>query len=419
MSQPLAQLTPTGPAGRPPRFGLFQTFGAGYFRRLWFSSVTLGFGQQMEILILGWWILETTDNPALVGAIGGGRWWPSLFGPFGGVIVDRFDRRLVLLTGQTILLGGAAVLLVLAILGHLEVWHTFAVALAAGFARTVDTATRQAVIGDLLPRERLINGMALNQAAMNGTAILAPPVGGLLYKYFGFTSGYTVIVVLYAVSIFFAFGLPTLPVVATKARETVWQRLREGLNFVRRDEVISGLMWIAAIANLCGFPLVYVLLPVFARDILGTDAAGLGILTGAVGAGSLTGSLVLGSVASVRHRGRLVVGLMFVWMAMLVLFALSRSFPVSLALLGAVGAAASISMSLVAALLMDGSPIAFRGRVMGVRMLAIATLPVATTIMGAAILVLGAPLTLIASAALGAALTGLVAYRLPGFRRRR
>ncbi|HEX2171055.1 MAG TPA: MFS transporter [Dehalococcoidia bacterium] len=409
----------------PPDAGgasLLATLRVGAFRRLWLSSVSLGFGQQMEILILGWWILEVTDNPLLVGVIGGFRWWPSLLGPFGGVLIDRFDRRRVLLLVLGIVTGGAGFLLALSALGRLEVWHTFAVALIAGTARTVDAATRQAVIGDVLPRGRIISGIALNQAALNGTAILAPPIGGLLYKYVGFASGFAAITGLYALSLVLAHGLPALPVGAAKAGESAWRKLIEGLDFVRRDEIISALLWIAAIANLCGFPLVYVMLPVFARDILGTDSAGLGVLTGAIGAGALLGNLTLGSIRGVGHRGRFVLGTMGLWMALLAAFALSRSFALSLVLLCLIGAASSTSMATLAARLMTGSPIDVRGRVMGVRMFAIATLPVATTAMGGAMELIGRPagppLTLILTAGLGAALTGLVAVRLPGIWRR-
>ena len=367
----------------------------------------------MEIVILGWWVLEVTNNPWLVGLMGGFRFWPSLLGPFGGVVADRFDRRLVLLGAQGIVAGGSLLLLTLAWLGRLEVWHTFAVILVAGMARTLDNATRQTVIGDLLPRERLINGMALNQVAMNGTAILAPPVGGLLYKFWGLGSGFLAIAALYVLGLCFTYGLPSLPVSPAKVGESPWRRLIDGLDFVRRDEMISALMWLAAIANLCGYPLAYGFLPVFARDVLGTDSVGLGILAGAIGAGSVAGSVLLASVRGVGHRGRFVIGTMLFWMAVLIFFAFSRSFAVSLVLLVLIGAAASLSMSTVAAMLMDSSPIPIRGRVMGVRMFAIVTLPIATTVMGAAIGLLGAPLTLIATAGLGAALTGLVTVRLP------
>ncbi|HEX2171054.1 MAG TPA: MFS transporter [Dehalococcoidia bacterium] len=400
------------------RFGLIDTLQVGSFRRLWFGTLAFGSAQQMEMLILGWWILEVTNNPLLVGLMGGFRFWPSLLGPFGGVVADRFDRRAVLLAVQGLTAVAGVLILVLAATGRLEVWHTFALTLVNGSARTIDNATRQAAIGDLLPRERLINGLALHQMASNGTAILAPVIGGILYNRLGLTSGFAALAGLYVLGVAFTWSLPPLPIGAGKVVGSAWGKLIEGLDFVRRDQVIAALMLIAAIANLCGYTLTFGMLPVFARDVLGTNTEGLGLMTSAVGAGSLLGGLTLGSLRSVGHRGRFVVAMMVSWMAVLVLFGLSRSFPVSLALLALNGATATLSMSTVAAMLMDATPVALRGRVMGVRGFVIVTLPVATTAAGALTVAIGAPLTLILMAGLGGALTGLTVVRLPGLWRR-
>lgn len=370
------------------------------------------------MLILGWWILETTNSPFLVGLMGGFRFWPSLIGPFGGVVADRFDRRNVLLVVQGITAASGILLILLALFGWLEVWHAFAITLVNGTARTLDNATRQAAIGDLLPRERLINGMALNQAATNGTAILAPPIGGLLYDHLGLASALAGTAALYVLGALFTYGLAPLPVGARKAGESIWRNLLDGLDFVRQNQVVAGLMWMAAIANLCGYVLAYGMLPVFARDVIGTDASGLGVLTSALGAGALAGSLLLSLLRSVGHRGRFVTLMMFFWMAVLIAFALTRSFAVALVLLVLVGVAANLSMSTVAAMLMDASPVALRGRVMGVRMFVIVCLPIATAAAGRLTEISGAPPTLIATAVLGAILTGLVTLRLPGLWRR-
>lgn len=395
------------------RSGVLETLRVGGFRRLWFSSLCFGFAQQMELLVVGWWMLEVTNNPFLVGLIGSFRFWPSLIGPFGGAFADRFDRKVVLIVVECFVAGGGLVLLTLVLLGRIQVWHTFAVTLAAGIARVIDNTTRQTVIGDVLPPARVGNGTALIYLASSGTAILAPPIGGVLYKSFGLGSGYVMIAFIYCLAIVFTLGLPPIPMSATKAGKSIWRGVVEGLDFVRRDDLTLALMWIAAIANLCGYPLVYALLPIFARDLLGTDSVGLGLLTGAIGIGSIAGSLFLASARGIWHRGRLLFAMMILWMAVLIVFAFSRSFALSLGLLVLVGVASGLSMSTVAAMLMDGSPIAFRGRVMGVRQLAILTLPIATTLMGAVIGTWGPTVTLLSSAVLGIVLTGITLNRLP------
>jgi MFS family permease len=147
--------------------------------------------------------------------------------------------------------------------------------------------------------------------------------------------------------------------------------------------------------------------------VLGTGAAGLGLLMASVGVGALAGNLALGSRGSVRGRGRLVFVGMLAWMAAIALFSVTRWLPLALAALTLVGVCSAVSMALISALLLGVTPESLRGRVMGVRMFAIATMPPGVLAAGWLIEQAGVTPTLLLFAATGAVLTLAVAFRLP------
>ena len=395
--------------------GRFGVLGLRGFRLLWLSTVMVGSSQQMELLALGWFVLEETDSAFLVGLVGAARWWGMLFAPFGGVLADRASRRSLLLVVETLMLAGGVAIGMLALADRLGTAPLVAIVLAAGLARAFEQTARQALLGDLVVRDRLTGAVALVQAAMNGSAVLAPVVAGVMFGATGLAGCYLLVSLLLLGAVIATVLIQPSPAPAppSGAHLSPLRSLCEGAAYVRRTPVIAALLWIAAVANLCGFPLTFAMLPSFARDVLGTDAAGLGLLMSSVGAGALAGNLTLGSRGVLHGRGRLVVLGMLAWMTAIALFAFTRWLPLAMAALTLVGACSAVSMALVSALLLGGTPESLRGRVMGVRMLAIATMPPGVLAAGWLIEQLGVTPTLLLFAAGGAALTLAVALRLP------
>lgn len=395
--------------------GRFGVLGLRDFRLLWLSTVTVGSSQQMELLALGWFVLQETDSAFLVGLVGAARWWGMLFAPFGGVLADRVSRRNLLLVVEALMLAGGVVIGVLALGGRLGTAPLVAIVLVAGLARAFEQTARQALLGDLVTRDRLTGAVALVQAAMNGSAVLAPAIAGLMFGATGVAGCYLLVslLLLGAVLATALIRPMSAPVAPSGPRPSPLRSLGDGFAYVRRTPVIAALLWVAAIANLCGFPLTFAMLPSFARDVLGTDAAGLGLLMSSVGAGALAGNLILGSRGSVRGRGRLVFVGMLAWMGAIAMFAFTRWLPLAVAALTLVGACSAVSMALVSALLLGATPESLRGRVMGVRMFAIATMPPGVLAAGWLIEQIGVTPTLLLFAVGGAALTVAVALRLP------
>ncbi|MFN8557574.1 MAG: MFS transporter [Dehalococcoidia bacterium] len=410
------------------------------FWLLWLSTVAMGAGQQMEMLALGWYVLQQTNSPVLVGLIGAARWGGMLFAPFGGVLADRVPRRTLLLAVQALAFAAALLITTVAFARTVETALLFVVVVAAGLARSFDQIARQSLVADLAPRDRLTSAVALIQAAMNGSAVVAPLVAGVLFGVGGLALCYLAVTVLNlsAVAAIVPVGRRSRFPVADSTSAAVrssrrgsgrvrgdvegggvadrvgaLRSLAEGGRYVARTPVVAALLLLAAVANMCTFPLTFTMMPSFARDVLGVGSVGLGGLLSAFGVGALLGNVALSSRGSLHRRGRLAVVGMLSWSAAIVLFASSRWFPLSLALLVGVGVCSALSMSLIGALLLTITPESLRGRVMGVRMFAIATLPLGASVSGWLIAAVGAPWTAALYAATGATLTLLTVWRLP------
>jgi MFS family permease len=399
--------------------GRFGVLGLRDFRLLWLSTITVGSSQQMELLALGWFVLEETNSAFLVGLVGAVRWLGMIFAPFGGVIADRVSRRNLLLTVEGVMLASGVLIGTLAMADRLATGPLVVIMLVAGLARAFEQTARQTLVGDLVERDRLTGAVALVQAAMNGSAVLAPTVAGLMFGVAGVAGCYALVSVLLSGAVIATAlirGVPA-PAPAAGPRPSPLCSLVEGAGYVRRTPLVAALLWIAAIVNLCGFPLTFAMLPSFARDTLGTDSTGLGLLMSSVGIGALTGNLTLGARGRVRRRGRLIIVATLAWMAAIAFVSVTRWLPLAVLALVLVGACSAVSMALVAALLLGATPESLRGRVMGVRMFAIATMPPGVLTAGWLIQQVGVSLTLVTFAAAGALLTIAVAVRLPQLRR--
>ena len=395
--------------------GRFGVLGLRDFRLLWLSTISVGSSQQMELLALGWFVLQETNSAFLVGLVGAVRWLGMIFAPFGGVIADRVSRRNLLLAVEGVMLASSALIGALAMTDRLTTGPLVVIMLVAGLARAFEQTARQTLVGDLVERDSLTGAVALVQAAMNGSAVLAPTVAGIMFGSAGVAGCYALVSVLLSGAVIATAlirGVPaTTPV--TGPRPSPLRSLAEGARFVRRSPLVAALLWIAAIVNLCGFPLTFAMLPSFARDTLGTDSTGLGVLMSSVGVGALAGNLTIGTRGHVRGRGRLVIITTLAWMAAIALVSVMRWLPLAVLALVLVGACSAVSMALVAALLLGATPESLRGRVMGVRMFAIATMPPGVLAAGWLIQQAGVSLTLVLFAAVGALLTVAVAVRLP------
>jgi hypothetical protein len=274
----------------------------------------------------------------------------------------------------------AAMLAGLALAGALSVWLVFAIALLNGLVRPSDIGMRNALIGATMPRPLLMGAMAIERCSGDAARVAGALSGAALVTALGIGPAYVGVTLLYLVSLLLMLGVaesrPGAAGAAASRLEAVWRDLAAGFGHVRRMPPLLAAMLLAFIANALVFPLSGGLLPHVARDVYGMDQGGLGWLVASFSGGALLGSVVLSARGAGLPAGRCMMGAALIWFALMVLFTQAGSPAAGMALLFAAGAVQSFCMVPMSVLLLRVSAEGFRGRVMGLRVLAVYGMPV-------------------------------------------
>lgn len=386
------------------------------FGLVWSSVMLGGMGAQMETVVMAWFVLTLTDSPFLVGLAGSTRMAANVLALFAGAMVDRLPRHL-LLSAVGFSMGALAFLvLVLLLTGRFQVWHIFVIGFASGLARIFQMPAGQSLAADSVPEDRISTSVALINSGMNLNLIAGPLIGGILFDAFGADGAYALISGLYLMGGVCALFIRVHRLAET-ARESVWRMVVEGLRYVRVQQAVWAGLVVAVIINLTGFPFHTTLMPMFARDVLDADARGLGLLMSAFGTGALVGSFALASVKNLNRPGRSLIGAVVVWHGLMVVFATSTSFAVSLGILVVAGMAFSCSLVLILTVLLRTSRPEYRGRIMGLRVLAIYAHTFGSLSSGGMAGLWGAPVAAGLNALGGVIMVGVLAVAAPRLRR--
>ena len=386
------------------------------FALLWSSMALSGTAMQMEAVALGWLVLIRTDSPFLVGLIASARMALNFLALFSGAVADRMPRHLLVAAVMFSVSLLSLVMFTLLQSGRLEVWHIFALVLVGGLVRLFQMPASQSLVGDILPADRISNGAALTTMGMNLNTIVGPLIGGFLFQSIGPQGVYAVIVALNSLGGILALYIGNIR--TTQSREdSVLRAMLEGLKYVKGQQVLWGLLVVGVIINFTGWPMHTSLMPIFARDVLGTDSAGLGILMSAFGIGALIGSSVLASVRNLKSAGKLLILSVIAWHATMLAFSASHTFYLSLSILLLTGMAFSSTQVLMLTVILRTTLPEFRGRVLGLRSMTIYAYTFGSLNSGAIAGVWSAPLAASINGALGIVLTATLAFFAPKLRR--
>jgi MFS family permease len=171
------------PETRRSRFTTFSSLKHKNYLYLWSGTLLMGAGQWVQQVTLGWLLYDLTGSSILLGLLNGARAIPFLVaGPIAGVVADRVDRRKLLLKSQRFLLATTFIMGWLALTGYVVPWHLFVFTLATGIAWSFTDPVRQSLIPNVVPKEDLINAVALNSVANNATKVMGPALGALLTR---------------------------------------------------------------------------------------------------------------------------------------------------------------------------------------------------------------------------------------------
>ena len=272
---------------------------------------------------------------------------------------------------------------------------------------------RQSILPEVVGSQRLQNGVALTRTGRDITQIFAPVLAGILMDAYGITLSYLVIVVLYAISLILITFLRDISRYSTENRDSVLRNLMGGLKYVKAENFLLALLVIAFIVNLTAFPFNNSLIAVVARDVFDTSATGLGWLMGAYSLGALLGSLVVGSFVSSRPTNKLMIVGSFLWHIAILLMGGIKLFYASLPVLMFIGIFQSLSMVTMAVMILQYTGYQMRGRVLGLRQLAVYGLPVGLLLSGFVADEIGVIWALVLNGTMGIALLGGVLFKWP------
>ncbi len=340
------------------------------FVRYWFARASANFGFQMLSVAVGWQVYDTTHRAFDLGMIGLVQFIPSLLLALpAGHIADQFDRCRIVALGQAVEWIAIALLALGAYLHWFDERAIFALLFVISVARTFESPARQALLPELVPPALFPRATAAASSASQATTIVGPAFGGLVYAA-GAHVVYAAAALLYFFSILLFAGLRTTRPAPRREAATL-QTLFAGVHFIRERPVVLGAISLDLFAVLFGGAIA--LLPIFARDILHTGPWGLGLLRAAPAVGALAMGVWLGQHALQRRVGAIMFACVAGFGTATIVFALSRSFALSLTALVALGAFDMISMVIRSALVQLETPDAMRGRVSAVNSIFINT----------------------------------------------
>ncbi len=374
-------------------------------------------GAQMEAVVVVWYVLNLTDSPFLVGLTATARLGFNFLALFAGATADIVPRRTLMMIVQAILASLALLMLILIATDFIEVWHIFIITLAAGLARIFQMPTAQSLAVDSVVPERIPNAVALISAAMNLALIIGPILGGVLFDLFGPEGAYVMVASVYILSGALTFFIGATRVTIAKKGESVFSLVAEGLRYVKGEQLLWSALFVAVIFNITGFSFHTTLVPIFAKEVLDIDSVGLGILISTFGVGGLVGSMFWASIPNVKHVGILCILAVIGWHSTMLFFAMSTNFYLSVVILVFTGIMFSSSLVLVLTVLMKTGRPEFRGRIMGLRTLAIYAHAFGSLGAGAIAGMLGAPATALLSGVGGISMIVLLAILAPKLRR--
>src|SRR5262245_59617752 len=372
----------------------------------------------METLILGWYVLVETGSVLLLTLFGALQFAGTLIAPMFGVAGDRIGHRTLLCAMRAAYATLAAILMAVAFAGALTPLLVFVIAGLNGLVRPSDLGVRIALVADNIPSDQLVAAMGISRTTSDCARVGGALAGAGLFAAFGMGPAYVVVASFYALGMLFTLAIAPAPprprttdaAPAGYQRPSAWRDLSEGLAYVWSKPQLLAAMSIAFLVNMTAYPQSNGLLPCVAKDIYRIDQTGLGYLVASFAFGALLGSVALRLRGSDRPA-RLMILSALGWYSMLLLFAQMPGPYGAVVMLALAGFMQSLCMVTVAVLLLRVTGEKFRGRVMGVRMLVIYSLPLGLLAAGTLIDRIGFPATATLYSVIGLLFTLLIALR--------
>ncbi len=366
--------------------------------RLFFGGQIISLiGSWMQLIALSWLVYRLTDSEFILGLVSFATQIPAFFlSPFAGVFADQKDKRKILIATQTLFMLQAFLLVGLLAADVITVWMIILLNVMMGLINGFDMTSRQAFVVEMIEdKEDLGNAIALNSMMFNAARLIGPSLAGLIVAYFGETICFLINGVSYSAVIIALIKMKIDKKDASKNSKNVLQNLREGLKYTLGFPPIRSLIILLGIMSLVAMPYI-VLMPVFAKDILGGGPDTLGFLMGAVGIGALFGAVFLASRRSVIGLETIIFRTTSLFGIMIILFSLSTTLELSLLLMVFAGFSMMVQFASSNTIIQTITEDEMRGRVLSFYTMSfLGMAPLGSLIAGAIASKIGAPQTLI------------------------
>ena len=332
------------------------------FRWFWLGQVLRLTGAWMQFAAMGWMAYRLTDSASMLGWIQFISLLPvGLISLAGGVISDRVPPRKLVWGTQVVLVVQALVLAGLAWTGWVRLWQIMLMTFVVGAADALEQPARYVISFRLVGQEGLSNAIGLFTLAESVARSLAPAIAGALIQWQGEASSFATNGVVYLLAGLAFSGLPLLGVQPSSRPTSLQADLLDAPRTLLKSETARGLLLLLSASCLLVQPYV-ILIPVWARDVLETDARGYGLLMSAVGAGAACGALIASSIQPGR-RGRWLIGSTLAFPIFLILASAWRWLPINAGLFLLAGASQFVQLVLAFSLLQLATQSHLHGRV--------------------------------------------------------
>lgn len=346
-------------------FAPFAALGHRNFKLFWFAQIVSLTGTWMHQAAQGWLVYKLTDSPFFLGLAGTAASLPILlFTLAGGVLVDRYPKRTIMLVTHLLLMLFALILAILVAGDIVVVWHVLIIAFLVGTIHAIDIPTRQSFLIEMVGRDKLLNAIALNSSAFHAARMIGPAIAGFIMGPLGLASCFFINTATFIAMIIALIRMKfETAVTKPKLKTGVLKEFREGIAYIVNHADISVLLVSVGVISFFGFPYVS-FLPVYARDVLHTGTRGLGILMGCAGAGAFAGAVSLAVKGDRSKKGIIMSVAGMTFSIALLIFSLSTSVWLSYIMLFFMGLGAINQIATANSMLQLAVPDALRGRVM-------------------------------------------------------
>jgi len=378
------------------RFRIFESLRFRQYRLIWYGQVFASMGQWMDEVTRGWLIYELTDSALQLGLVRGVQAIPFLLlSPLAGSVADRYSRKMQVVVAQAVdgLLYGVVALLIFT--GLIRPWHVYVTAFLMAVVQTFQQPARTAMAADAVPHNCLTNAIGLNAMVNNISRSIGPALAGVLIALSGTGGAYAVQGIFYLMATVWTIQLKPEQRARTSAGghalhgESFGRSIIEGWKFSWQNEAVRTGLLAVMFVSLFVVPFT-TLLPVFARDLLGVGATGQGLLLTAMGIGALCSAVLVATAGDRLPRGILMLGSVALYGLVLVVFAASPWFHLSLAMMVVVGLCHVHSHALVQTVIQAYSPPELRGRTMALFQMSRVVMIVGSMFIGAFSALVGA-----------------------------